>query len=348
MRLSIEATLLRPVFLSYRPLCTPCRTFAKLELELGAGLDKALQALLLSKAMPRIVRSANFQVELLRITDALQIARDENLLEDDKQLSMLSSLQVGHLVPFGQLIPRVVGSILAQGRNHNSSWIAAFLCTCTILHRGMRPCRKALAPTHQDPVCILKLLSVADPPSRWVNILNELAKCVKGPGEINISFLPSTVVKVQLKGFDLIAALTRQPLTEDDMATDESSEIAADFNELADAFFAAEPKMALRTWDEKNPHFYFVPSAEVLTCEESLPRMQTLRSRNKLVKLTIDLAMAFHGEGIIKKILFISHRWEEKWAPDVHGKQLEAIQKYLLAHPEIEFVWFEYAPPSTI
>jgi len=71
--------------------------------------------------------------------------------------------------------------------------------------------------------------------------------------------------------------------------------------------------------------------------------MQTLRSRDKLVKLTIDLAMAFRGEGIIKKILFISHRWEEKWAPDVRGEQLKAIQKYLLAHPEIEFVWFDYS-----
>jgi hypothetical protein len=45
----------------------------------------------------------------------------------------------------------------------------------------------------------------------------------------------------------------------------------------------------------------------------------------------------------IKNILFVSHRWEEFGRPDVNGVQLQAIQEYLITHPEIKWVWFDYS-----
>ena len=76
--------------------------------------------------------------------------------------------------------------------------------------------------------------------------------------------------------------------------------------------------------------------------------MQTLRKDGHLTKKKIPLASAFHepafsGGGIMSNILFVSHRWEEPHQPDVKGEQLEAIKEYLKAHPNIEWVWFDYS-----
>jgi len=97
-------------------------------------------------------------------------------------------------------------------------------------------------------------------------------------------------------------------------------------------------------WDDDAPSFYFIPAKWVCACgTKSLPRMQTLRKDGHLEKRSVPLASAFHGDGIIKHILFVSHRWEEPGQPDVDGEQLKAIKAYLEAHPDIEWVWFDYS-----
>ena len=97
-------------------------------------------------------------------------------------------------------------------------------------------------------------------------------------------------------------------------------------------------------WEEHAPFFYFLPSEYVCNCaEKSLPRMQTLRDAGILKKMKIPLVEAFRGVGIIKKILFVSHRWEEPDQPDVDGEQLKAIKAYLGTHKDIEWVWFDYS-----
>ena len=47
----------------------------------------------------------------------------------------------------------------------------------------------------------------------------------------------------------------------------------------------------------------------------------------------------------VGKWLTISHHWlgGEGAPPDPTGDQLQAIRKYLLNHPKVEWVWFEYA-----
>ena len=103
------------------------------------------------------------------------------------------------------------------------------------------------------------------------------------------------------------------------------------------------PAAPLVEWDPRAPYFFLVPRAAVLACDAALPRMQTLRDEGKLVRKQIDLAAAFAGEGIVKQLLFVSHRWEEKGVPDVKGEQLKAMQAYLRAEPTVEYVWYDFS-----
>jgi len=90
--------------------------------------------------------------------------------------------------------------------------------------------------------------------------------------------------------------------------------------------------------------FYFIPAATVISWNENtLPRMQTLRDNGHLAKVPINRADAFYGDGIVKDILFISHRWEERGAPDSQGVQLRAMQEYLETHSDIKWVWYDYS-----
>ena len=103
------------------------------------------------------------------------------------------------------------------------------------------------------------------------------------------------------------------------------------------------------TTDEKRPYFYFVEAQYVRSFQStperpSPPMMQTLRKAGLLKRIDVDLAQAFRGQGIINKILFISHRWEERGEPDTTGAQLKAVQEYLLRpeSSEIEYVWYDF------
>ena len=73
--------------------------------------------------------------------------------------------------------------------------------------------------------------------------------------------------------------------------------------------------------------------------------MQDLRDGGHLRKMEVDLAAAFRGDGPIKQILFVSHRWENPDAPDSLGTQLVALQEHLRGHPDIELVWYDYSAP---
>eukprot|EP00900_Chrysochromulina_parva_P018416 jgi/Chrpa1/26576/Chrysochromulina_OHIO_Genome00013222-RA len=97
-------------------------------------------------------------------------------------------------------------------------------------------------------------------------------------------------------------------------------------------------------WSDEAPYFYFIPAQHVRDCKtRSLPYMQALHEVGHLDVIQIRLVDAFNREGVIKYILFVSHRWEEPGRPDVDGVQLEAIKAYLEKHPEIKWIWFDYS-----
>jgi len=111
------------------------------------------------------------------------------------------------------------------------------------------------------------------------------------------------------------------------------------------ALEAHADKAAIETaWDPLKPGFYFLTRATVLDLTATqLQRMQEMRDSKLLVKVLIDLNDAFQGKGLIESVLFVSHRWEDPATPDETGAQLAAIKAHLLAHPEIQFVWFDYS-----
>jgi hypothetical protein len=97
-------------------------------------------------------------------------------------------------------------------------------------------------------------------------------------------------------------------------------------------------------WDPHKPTLYFVPRAAVLSATATqLKRMQELRDSKLLEKMAVDLNEAFQGKGLVKDVLFVSHRWEDWATPDETGAQLAALQAHLRAHPEIQYVWFDYS-----
>ena len=97
-------------------------------------------------------------------------------------------------------------------------------------------------------------------------------------------------------------------------------------------------------WDPLKPRFYFLTRAAVLDLSATqLQRMQEMRDSDLLVKVLIDLNDAFQGKGLIESVLFVSHRWEDPATPDETGAQLAALKKHLQAHPEIQYIWFDYS-----
>ena len=106
-----------------------------------------------------------------------------------------------------------------------------------------------------------------------------------------------------------------------------------------------EDKAAVeRAWNPLKPGFYFLTRAAVLDLTTTqLQRMQEMRDSNLLKKVLIDMNDAFQGKGLIQNVLFVSHRWENPATPDETGAQLAAIKAHLEAHPEIQYVWFDYS-----
>jgi hypothetical protein len=101
---------------------------------------------------------------------------------------------------------------------------------------------------------------------------------------------------------------------------------------------------AEQEWQEDKPFFYFIPAAYIRhSTAKTLPKMQELNRQGILQKMHIALDDAFRGEGLIRDILFVSHRWETKEQPDIKGVQLAAIKAHLANHQDIMWVWFDYS-----
>ena len=97
-------------------------------------------------------------------------------------------------------------------------------------------------------------------------------------------------------------------------------------------------------WNPHKPTFYFLSRAAVLsTTAKQLKRMQELRNSQLLEKMAVDLNEAFQGKGRIQNVLFVSHRWEDSATPDETGAQLAALKAHLVAHPEVQYIWFDYS-----
>ena len=82
----------------------------------------------------RVLRKWSLELQFHRITDALRHALenkvDEVYLTDEgarKFMRMLSTLRIGHLVTFGQLLPGAIALALAHARDAEKSWMEAFL-----------------------------------------------------------------------------------------------------------------------------------------------------------------------------------------------------------------------------
>ena len=111
-----------------------------------------------------------------------------------------------------------------------------------------------------------------------------------------------------------------------------------------DGILADPAEATKKAWDPHKPTFYFMPRAAVLSASaKQLRRMQETRDSFQLVKLAVDLNEAFQGMGLIQNVLFVSHRWEDSATPDETGAQLAALKAHLRAHPEVQYVWFDYA-----
>ena len=74
---------------------------------------------------------------------------------------------------------------------------------------------------------------------------------------------------------------------------------------------------------------------------QRLPVFQELLRRGQVTRLPVSAKGAIAGE-LRQAYLAVSHRWETPQEPDTHGEQQKAIQRYLIEHPEIEWVWFDY------
>ena len=48
------------------------------------------------------------------------------------------------------------------------------------------------------------------------------------------------------------------------------------------------------------------------------------------------------GGAYVASVLVVSHCWEQPGAPDEQGVQFAAVKAHLDAHPQIEWVWFDY------
>jgi len=102
-------------------------------------------------------------------------------------------------------------------------------------------------------------------------------------------------------------------------------------------------KEAEKDWDSNSPSFYFLPVEYVLGLSDGgvLPRFQELG--DVVRRMQIPLFDSFRGRGIIRNVLFISHRWEEPGMPDLEGEQLRAIQAYLKGDSSIKWVWYDFS-----
>lgn len=74
----------------------------------------------------------------------------------------------------------------------------------------------------------------------------------------------------------------------------------------------------------------------------TLPKCQDLvKTPGALKLLDIRRDLAFNGR-YIDTYLAVSHRWLAPDAPDKGGEQFAAIKKYVVDHPKVEWVWYDF------
>ena len=93
--------------------------------------------------------------------------------------------------------------------------------------------------------------------------------------------------------------------------------------------------------------FYFLDARKLRrlgTTLRRLPRLQDLLSSHPdlVVQLPIDMTSALIGD-YCHRMCAVSHRWETPDEPDSEGHQLCALQAFLEARQEIEYVWYDFS-----
>ena len=91
--------------------------------------------------------------------------------------------------------------------------------------------------------------------------------------------------------------------------------------------------------------FWFVKRKAVLAATKKRPlgTLQQLRRTqpDALVRKTLTRE-ASYAASIAGEIAAVSHRWEDPKTPDTKGVQLEEMQNFLIEHPEIQLLWYDY------
>ena len=95
--------------------------------------------------------------------------------------------------------------------------------------------------------------------------------------------------------------------------------------------------------------FWFV-KASAIRSGELAPPVAPLQELRRTRPDVLQQATITLGGLYVKRILVVSHRWEDPAKPDVRGSQHAAIVAHLEAHLEIELVWYDYwcMPQSSI
>ena len=118
----------------------------------------------------------------------------------------------------------------------------------------------------------------------------------------------------------------------------------AKLHEQAELEASAERDQRAQEAERHECSFWFVSAAQLLeSTEKSLPSFVELQKRGHgfLSRHTITRDGAFRGS-YSRRYVAVSHRWFARDSPDKDGQQLNKIKAYLRAHPEVQWVWYDY------
>ena len=88
--------------------------------------------------------------------------------------------------------------------------------------------------------------------------------------------------------------------------------------------------------------FYFLKASTVAALKPGSGERMPFFDEELLEKRELTLERALDRLDV-SDIVAVSHRWETEAVPDTEGEQLRRIQEYLIEHPNIKFVWFDYS-----
>ena len=88
--------------------------------------------------------------------------------------------------------------------------------------------------------------------------------------------------------------------------------------------------------------FYFLKASTVAALKPGSGERMPFFDEELLEKRELTLERALDRLDV-SDIVAVSHRWETEAVPDTEGEQLRRIQEYLIEHPNIKYVWFDYS-----